>query len=88
MDNRTIDVTSDSADGLSLALRLAWLGARGGKATHYKIISLEQTVVYYGSPTDRHLVTLKEDEAGTPTLILMWHAGQGRHSTSIPARSR
>jgi hypothetical protein len=77
MDNRTIDVTSQGAEGLALALRLAWIDISDGEATHYKIISLEQTVAYYGAPTDQHRITSIESEHGTPTLILLRKAEQG-----------
>jgi hypothetical protein len=77
MDNRTIDVTSVGEAELGMALRLAWPGAPGSKATHYKAVGLTEKVAYYGEPTFRHAVSNHETDDGTPTLILFWHEERG-----------
>lgn len=72
MDNRTIDVTSEGKSALALALALIWANAPGGKATHYKEVNLVRQTRYVGEPTSSHYTSLKENPAGTPTLILLW----------------
>lgn len=74
MDNRQVDVTSEGDEALWLAIRLAWPGAAGGKATHYKTVGLAKKTVYYGEPTSGHSTSTHEVADGTPTLILLWHA--------------
>ena len=77
MDNRSIDITSEGDAHLGLALQLAWPGAAGGKATHYKAVGLVEKVDYYGTPTSHHATTSHELDSGTPTLILFWHDAPG-----------
>lgn len=77
MDNRSIDITSEGEAHLGLALQLAWPGAAGGKATHYKAVGLVEKVAYYGAPTSHHATTSHELDSGTPTLILFWHEERG-----------
>ena len=73
MDNRKLDVTSEGEQALGMAVRLAWAGKPGGKATHYKIVKLKEKVKYFGNPTDWHDSELVNAEDGTSTLILLWH---------------
>lgn len=68
-----IDVTSEGDEALGLAIRLAWPGASGGKATHYKAVGLAEKTLYYGEPAHRHSTTVHELSTGVPTLILLWH---------------
>lgn len=77
MDNRTIDIVSEGNKALEMALNIVWANCPGGKATHYKIVKLKEEVEYYGSPTDRHYTTLKEDKEGEDTLILLWNEEKG-----------
>jgi hypothetical protein len=82
MDNRTLDIVSEGSEALAMALKLAWPSAPGGKATHYKMLTLVEKVEYYGQPATHHVKTLKEDPKGVPTLILFWSAE--RDSTPLP----
>lgn len=74
MDNRRVDVTSEGASALASAIGLAWAGAPGGKASHYKVTNVKAVTEYWGSPTTRHSVKHVEDAGGTPTLVFLWHA--------------
>lgn len=74
MDNRTIDVVSEGQDALAMALALIWPNAVAGKATHFVVANLKDQVRYVGSPPEAHSHWLVPDPAGTPTLILLWHA--------------
>ncbi len=79
MDNRQLDITAEGEADLGLAIRLAWPSA-SGKATHYKLINLAETVIYSGKPTTSHIITSKEGgegDGGAPTMILLWHAERG-----------
>lgn len=74
MDNRTIDVTSESKEDLAAAIGIAWNNAAGGKATHYVIKKLSKKVMYYGEPTTHHhSVLLNDKENGVNTMILLWY---------------
>lgn len=82
MDNRQLDITSEGKASLEMALSIAWPGAAGGKATHYKVVGLEPKTQYYGAPTSRHIETLAESEMGKTTLILLW--GAERDAVQLP----
>lgn len=84
MDNRTIDVVSEGDGELAMALALIWANAPGGKASHYKEANLVETVRYFGEPTSGHHSSLKEDPAGTPTLIFLW--SNERDALPLPDR--
>lgn len=73
MDNRKIEGTSAGDQALALAMTLAWAGVPGGKATHYKVVQVNERTTYYGAPTERHATALHEAATGTPTLLLLWH---------------
>lgn len=77
MDNRTIDIVSEGNKSLEMALNIIWTNCPGGKATHYKIVKLKETISYYGKPTDSHYSKLEEDQEGEETLILLWHEEKG-----------
>ena len=74
MDNRHIDITSEGDDALAIAMKLAWAGAPGDRATHYKVVNLVEKTGYYGEPTNSHNTKTVEDAKGIPTMILLWTA--------------
>lgn len=82
MDNRVLDITSEGDKALDMALQLVWPNAPGGKASHYKIVDVQESTSYYGTPPDRHYSETKivPDGEGTQTMILFWHDDKG----SIP----
>lgn len=84
MDNRSIDLTSEGHEALSLALKLMWDSVPGGFATHFKIVKLRATNVYWGNPTSHHEVRLEPDDTGVPTLILFWTAASGAEQFAYP----
>jgi hypothetical protein len=84
MDNRQLDITSEGKSPLEMALSIAWPGAMGGKATHYKEVSLATKTDYYGSPTSSHSESQVESEKGKKTLILLWKAEQDALALPYP----
>jgi hypothetical protein len=87
MDNRVLDVVSVGDKALALALELAWHNAPGGKATHYKIVTLKERYQYWPDKAGvviRHSVNLVEDPTGTPTLILLWHEEKNALALAYP----
>lgn len=75
MDNRRIDVVSEGDDSLLLALRLIWPNAAGGKAKHFRVVSLTEKVAYYGEPTNRHHTELKQGDGGEDQDLLDTEVG-------------
>jgi hypothetical protein len=77
MDNRRLDITSQGEKALAIAMEIAWPGAAGGHAKHYKLLKLKPVTNYYGDPVQRHNTEQKECEDGISTLLLLWHEERG-----------
>lgn len=77
MDNRSVNVVSEGDESLRLALTLIWPNAAGGKASHYKLVKLQESTKYYGTPTTSHSTEMANNDNGKETLILLWHEERG-----------
>ncbi len=83
MDNRTIDVVSMGDTNLALALELIWPNARGGRATHYKVLRLTEKTTYFSKEKiSGHVTSFIEDTNGVTTLVLLW--GEERGASELP----
>ena len=54
LDNQTINAVSEGEEGILAALSIIWSAAAiGGKAKHYKVVKLKESLRYYGAKNDR-----------------------------------